>query len=80
MSFQIPIGSPMIYESPDGGNTIYVRKSNSTERELVYKNHVSLFRDRLNLWRDILTEAERNSALEDMVNQTEMLYKLVKDK
>lgn len=78
MSFQIPLDSHMIYESPDGGNTIYVRKPNSTERELIYRSPIKIMHDRWHLWRDILTEAERNTALEDAIKKAEMIYELVK--
>ncbi len=82
-----------IYESPDGGKTVYVREFGSAERTLY--NHGLLpgsLEDKLKkfvdnperakeqkLWREILDAAKTNIALAEMLAQIKLLYLLSKD-
>jgi hypothetical protein len=71
-----------IYESPDKGETVYVRKSGSSERTLhsqsarqfdLLKN---LKEDQL--WGNIRRAAKTNVALADALNKAKMIYALIK--
>ena len=69
----------IIYESPDGGKTVYSRKVGSTERMTVIEDPEKPHYDRWYLWKQILLECETNTALADIVKQAEMIYQIVKD-
>jgi len=69
-----------IYESPDGGNTVYRRELGSTNRKL---HHVSdkqkdLFQEleHAKLWGRIHHAAKSDPALQQMINQIEVYYTL----
>jgi hypothetical protein len=69
-----------IYESPDGGDTIYRREHSGTERELY---HVSDKQKNLHqeiqqskLWGNIHRAAKTDPALKDMLDQIKMYYTL----
>ena len=68
----------VIYESPDGGKTVYSRKSGSSDRTMIKednsKNHITRWYE----WRDILKLAETEPSLHDAIDKAEMIYKLVK--
>ena len=72
-----------IFESPDGGKTIYSRKSGETDRTLVYEDPEAkkekLFKERWVEWRDILKASEDNPGLADLVEKAEVFYKLIKN-
>jgi len=71
-----------IYESPDGGHTIYRRLVGQafTERELhsisEEKRTWDLRVAREHLWYDILRESEGDSVLHQMLDQVEVYYRL----
>ena len=73
-----------VYESPDGGETIYARQIGSTERHLHYESekvkslHESLLEDKM--WGDIRRLAKTNVPLADAVDKVIMIYNLVKDR
>jgi hypothetical protein len=69
----------IIYESPDGGKTVYSRKSGAKERMTVIEDPEKPHYDRWYLWKQILLECETNTALADIVKQAEMVYQIVKD-
>jgi len=69
----------IIYESPDGGKTVYSRKSGSKERITIIEDPEKPHYDRWYLWKQILLECETNTALADIVKQAEMVYQIVKD-
>jgi len=69
----------IIYESPDGGKTVYSRKSGTKERMTVIEDPEKPHYDRWYMWKQILLECETNSALADIVKQAEMVYQIVKD-
>ena len=68
----------IIYESPDGGKTIYSRHSGSSEKTLIKQDlnvhHVARWYE----WKEILKLAETNVTLKDAVIQAEMIYALIK--
>jgi len=73
-----------IFESPDKGETIYVRQSGSTERKLMFDNrtvdgrplHEHLMESKL--WGDIHREAKTNVTLADALDKVKMIYALIK--
>jgi hypothetical protein len=73
----------IIYESPDGGRTIYSRKSGSPLRELHSKDPLLIKEERItNRWaqlKEIVEHAEDNPALNDLLEKLEMLYTLTKN-
>jgi hypothetical protein len=70
----------IIYESPDGGKTVYSRNSGSKERMTIIEDPEKPHYDRWYMWKQILIESETNPALNDIVRQAEMVYQIVKDK
>lgn len=73
----------IIYESPDGGDTVYGRYSGTTERFLV---GISSRRQKINdelkqdkLWKEIREAAETNPALKNALEQCIMLYYISKN-
>jgi hypothetical protein len=70
----------LIYESPDGGKTVYSRKSGDTNRELVKWDDGRTERVlKFTHWRGILDLAETEPSLRDAVQQVEVLYELLRD-
>lgn len=71
-----------IFESPDGGKTIYSRKSGETDRTLVYEDPEAkkekLFQQRWVEWRDILSASKDNQGLADLIEKAEVYYRLLK--
>jgi hypothetical protein len=67
-----------IYESPDGGKTVYARKSGDTDRTLIREDPDKRVHDRWFKWRDILHMSEDNVTLKDLVEKAEMVYEIVK--
>lgn len=75
---------PKIYESPDGGKTVYVREFGSKERgylpgSLEDKIKSLARSNEEQQWRDILKSAETNVVLAEMLAQVKLLYLLSKD-
>jgi hypothetical protein len=67
-----------IYESPDGGGTIYRRTMGSLDRELIREGPLRKLQQRSQLWRDIFQSAESDPVLKEMLDQIEV-YHLLKD-
>ena len=74
---------PKIYESPDGGNTVYARPIGVHElaqRKKVYENPEMLkekaFFERWHMYRDILEASKDNPALTKLLEQVEIIYNL----
>ena len=70
----------IIYESPDGGKTVYSRKSGETNRTLhsVDPEHKKK-QDQMEHWvkyQDIIRQAEYDPALQDMLEKLELYYDL----
>lgn len=73
-----------VYESPDGGETVYVRKSgNIASRELYSQTHtakqkVAALKEN-QLWYNIRQAAKDNPTLQAALDQCIMIYKLSKE-
>ena len=68
-----------IFESPDKGETIYVRQAGSTDRYLIKENKSKIEQMREDqLWGNIRREAKTNTALADILDQAKMVYALIK--
>jgi hypothetical protein len=72
-----------VYESPDGGRTVYKRKSGSIDRVLhsidpTLEAEIERERER-NKWMDIFNTAERTPALQEAIDRAIMLYELSRD-
>lgn len=73
-------GAKIIYESPDGGKSVYGRYFGETDRFLVGKN-LPTRRDPLDdhereLWQDIRAEALNDKDLKDALDRVKILYYL----
>jgi len=72
--------SEYIYESPDGGDTIYRRESGSTERKLIHvsekKRHLHQELMHAKLWGNIHRAAQTDPALTEMLAKVESYYSL----
>jgi len=71
-----------IYESPDGGRTVYARRPGSNHRELHLKDP-ELEKELADMkqqerWQFILAERKNNSELNHICEQAELLYELTK--
>lgn len=78
------ITEALIYESPDGGQTIYVRKPGETHRELHWespekKNLIKQLEED-KLWGEIRRAAKTNSMLQGILDEAVMIYKLIDTK
>jgi hypothetical protein len=68
-----------IFESPDGGRTIYVRRPGNDKRELYKEDgRTPDNAEDYGRWIDIYNERRTNTALNDLCNQVEVLYELSK--
>lgn len=76
------ITEAVIYESPDGGETIYVRESGSSQRQLHSQSpraislHEQLQEDKL--WGEIRRAAKTNTALKHALDEVVLIYTLSK--
>jgi hypothetical protein len=71
-----------IFETPDGGRTVYARNPGSATREL-YSRDPDLTKDLEELrqqerWQFILAARETNPAINELCEQVEVLYELSK--
>jgi hypothetical protein len=69
-----------VYESPDGGDTVYRRKSGSAERELhsisgEKRKWDELLEEEM-LWVKIVQASRDNPALEKALEQARIIYEL----
>ena len=71
---------PYMYESPDGGETVYRRQVGSLERELhsqsprTFDLHAHMMEDKL--WGDIRRSSNTDPALKQMLDQIKVYYTL----
>lgn len=74
---------PQIFESPDGGQTVYVREMGGKERKLhsVSPSLKAEMKETLltQEWLDIRHAAKDNPALQKSVEHAKMLYRLIKN-
>jgi hypothetical protein len=71
-----------IFESPDGGRTVYARNPGSKNREL-HSRDPALEKELADLrqqkrWQFILAARETNPAINELCEQAEILYELYK--
>ena len=75
-------GATYVYESPDGGETVYARETGSTERHMIGQSIKAaglvknLEQDRL--WGNIRRAAETNTTLQDALDRAILIYNLSK--
>lgn len=67
---------PLIYESPDGGQTIYQRELGRQRRRQISGTATQALAGRRLLWTEILLAAEADSELQHMIQQVEVYYTL----
>jgi hypothetical protein len=70
----------LVYESPDGGKTVYARKHGSSERELhwvdpVWKREQEITERWMKLKAAVFM-ADSDKTLDDAISKLEMLYEL----
>jgi hypothetical protein len=68
----------IVYESPDGGKTIYSRKSGSLDRTLIKEDPEKKFTQRWFTWKEMLKLSETEPSLRDAIEQAEIVYALIK--
>ena len=67
---------PMIYESPDGGRTIYQRMSGRQRRHIVSGTATQAMAGRRLRWTEILLASQSDPELQHMIEQVEIYYSL----
>jgi hypothetical protein len=69
-----------VYESPDGGQTIYRRRKNqpTDTREMIQETMEShhVRQQRQNLWINIHQQARSDAELKELLNRAEVYYRL----
>ena len=69
-----------IYESPDGGDTIYRREPGKTERTLHHVSDRVQVKQQLEtqwlMWRQILADSRDNPALQEALERAKIIYEL----
>ena len=67
-----------IFESPDGGETVYRREFGEQRRELVQGDPAEVLQESQQLyrWRNILRLAKTDSELKELVERVEVYYRL----
>ena len=74
---------PRIYESPDGGQTVYVRELGSKDKKLNYVSPSAKADMKETLlvqeWMDIRHAAKEHPALQKSVEHLIMMYRLLKN-
>ena len=68
----------VIYESPDGGKTVYSRKSGSSDRTLIKEDTSQNYITKWYEWKEILKLAETEPSLANAISKAEMLYVILK--
>ena len=72
-----------IFESPDGGDTIYRRAVGTAQRELYSVSPNKQQQESLTaqwlIWRNILEAAQHNPALQDALDRARIIYSLSKN-
>lgn len=73
-----------IFESPDGGETVYARLPGSNDRiKISESNRIRRLKQDMTenqLWLDIRQTAKTNAALQEAMDRVILLYHLSKDK
>jgi hypothetical protein len=69
-----------IYESPDGGRTVYKREIGSSNRKLIKEDrslHDQILESQL--WEKIRRAAKSNPSLQEALDRVKIIYHLSKD-
>lgn len=69
-----------IFESPDGGKTVYKRSSGDSRRTLVSESTEAKVTSRWANFKEIIEAAETNESLDIILKQAEVTYELIKDR
>jgi HD superfamily phosphodiesterase len=72
-------GATYIYESPDGGQTVYARESGTNQRHLVGYSEGAKDLDEHKLWNEIRMASRTNPALRKQVERVILIYQTIKD-
>jgi hypothetical protein len=78
MTMTIEQQEGVVYESPDGGQTIYARKRGESDRVLIYESLEIRSRRRWYNLKEVVDLAETDITLNDQLSRLEMLYALKK--
>lgn len=71
------LGEPqLIFESPDGGHTVYVKTAGSSAREMYTIDNYVSEKKRAIRFSDILEMAKTDSEIADLIEKLEVLYEL----
>lgn len=67
-----------IFESPDGGETVYRREFGEQHRELIKGDPASKLQEaqRLYQWKNIFEVAKTDTGLQEMIERVEVYYRL----
>ena len=68
----------IIYESPDGGKTVFAREFGSTTKQLIGNTKERGVSFNPQLWNDIHIEAKNNKPLQTALEQCKILFYLSK--
>jgi len=75
-------GATYIYESPDGGQSVYAREAGSKERKLIGESLSANTNRKLmqesQLWHDIKVAARTNPTLQEALDRVIIIYNLSK--
>ena len=69
-------GATYIYESPDGGDTVYARLEGTTERVMIGQSWKARELVEQRMWNDIYPKRNLNPALTEAVEKCIIIYKL----
>jgi len=76
-------GATYIYESPDGGDTVYAREFGKTERVMIGQNtRAKSLVDKIQedkLWGEIRRMADTDPAMADLLDRARVYYQLKKN-
>ena len=77
-------GATYIYESPDGGDTVYAREAGKSERIMIGQNTrakslINEIREN-QLWGDIRRMAETDPAMAELLERAKVYYYLKNEK
>ena len=80
---QLKPGATYIYESPDGGGTIYAREAGTNERIMIGQSYQARsMMDQIKedkLWGDIRRKAQTHEGLREELERVIIFYKLLED-
>ena len=74
---------PYVFESPDGGETVYIRRQGETERKLYYVSDKALEKanelKETQLWYEIRQAAKEDATLQKAIEHVKILYYIKKN-